>query len=173
MEGFFEWIPNPSSFFSVDSLDIHPGDEVQISITVHDSGHASALIQNETRLKGMDAEMTSATTLNNPLCQSNAEWIVEDFSVPNAGPSGNIAMANFSPIKWTNGYATIKNGSQIPMYDFDEVFGLALSDEGGRVGAMPDKITFPNNVSEWWVYYTPGIGRPNQTWPGEDPVTPT
>lgn len=53
--------------------------------------------------------MTQDLSSSTPLCQQDAEWIVEDYS-----ENGSLVpMCNFDKVEFTNAYATTASGTRI------------------------------------------------------------
>lgn len=101
---WYEWFPD----FAHDFVDfqIAAGNIVTVTVSVNSSTSGSVIIENNTTGKNATQSLTSTS----PLCQTNAEWIVEDYE-----EGGNLVpLADFGTVKFTDAYATTKSGFEAP-----------------------------------------------------------
>ncbi|KAI9458531.1 peptidase G1 [Boletus coccyginus] len=93
---WYEWYPDTSYYFS--DFDISAGDVIRATVNVSSPTSGTAMLENLTN------GQTGFTQLNStyPLCQQNAEWIVEDFQ----GSDGNmVSLTNFGTVTFTDAVA--------------------------------------------------------------------
>ncbi|KAI0505212.1 peptidase A4 family-domain-containing protein [Xylaria bambusicola] len=95
-EGWYEWYPDYSYKFP--NFKISGGDTVTMTATVTSKNGGSVTLENKTT--GQSVTHVFTNQLGN-LCQTNAEWIVEDFS------QGNVLVpfADFGTVVFTNASA--------------------------------------------------------------------
>lgn len=89
---WYEWLPDISHDFT--GISFSPGDVVTIEVVAHSRTSGLAVIENHTKNQSVQKELTST----HALCQSDAEWIVEDFTVI---PGGLVPFANFGTVAFT------------------------------------------------------------------------
>lgn len=93
----------------------------QMLVTANTKTTGSAVVRNLKNRQTVQQAMTSSE----PLCESDAEWIVEDFLISERSPSSRaskqltraragkvrVPMANFNTITFTNVLAAQANGA--------------------------------------------------------------
>src|ERR1700761_6567369 len=84
-------------------LAIHEGDKIKMTVNAHGKTGGTAIVENVTT--GKRGSFTFSNQ-NHELCQTNAEWIVEDFK---AG-GGLVPFADFSTVTFTDATATNSKG---------------------------------------------------------------
>ncbi|KAF1969827.1 hypothetical protein BU23DRAFT_370621, partial [Bimuria novae-zelandiae CBS 107.79] len=101
---WYEWYPHPSIDFT--GITVRAGDQIKMTVTASSTSGGSAVIQNLTTGKTVTKTFTGET---NKLCETNAEWIVEDFS------SGNsmVPFANFGTVNFKSASVTTTSGSTL------------------------------------------------------------
>ncbi|KZP12452.1 concanavalin A-like lectin/glucanase [Athelia psychrophila] len=96
----------PAAEVSYDgSIDFAEGDSVTVSIAVTSSTSGTASIVNNSNGQRVSQDISSST----PLCQQDAEWIVEDFSEN----GGEVPFGDFGQVIFTGGSATKTDGSTV------------------------------------------------------------
>lgn len=101
---WYEWYPDYAYDFT--GLTIHAGDVVKVSVDATSSTTGTATVDNVSTGQSMIHTFSSGTT--GTLCETNAEWIVEDFQ------SGGrmVPFANFGTVTFSNAQA-IDNGATV------------------------------------------------------------
>ncbi|KAF9076595.1 peptidase A4 family-domain-containing protein [Rhodocollybia butyracea] len=102
-------------FFPADSIDFtgisfSAGDSVTVTATVISTTEGTLKIENNT--KGQTVSKTVSSSAK--LCQTNAEWIVEDFEECEGSDCSLVPFANFGTIEFTGASATTSSGSVGP-----------------------------------------------------------
>lgn len=104
-DAWYEWIPDYSYSFS--NFGLSEGDEIKMSVDASSKTSGVATLENLTT-----GAKVSHTFTNPPstLCETNAEWIVEDFS------SGGqlVPFANFGTVTFTDATASGSGGTITP-----------------------------------------------------------
>ncbi|ROV87030.1 hypothetical protein VSDG_10026 [Cytospora chrysosperma] len=100
-DAWYEWYPDYAYDFD---LKISAGDTIVMTVTATSESKGSAVIENSTTGKSVTHTFTST---EGDLCQTNAEWIVEDFE---EGLS-LVPFADFDEVEFTDAYATLSTGS--------------------------------------------------------------
>jgi len=102
-EAWYEWYPGYASNFN--GISISAGNSIQLTVNVFSSTTGSATIENLSTGQRATQDLSSST----PLCQQDAEWIVEDYS-----ENGSLVpMCNFDKVEFTDAYATTASGTRI------------------------------------------------------------
>ncbi|TFK87241.1 aspergillopepsin [Polyporus arcularius HHB13444] len=102
-DAWYEWFPDFAHDFS--GISFAAGDTVTVTVTATSTTGGTATITNES-----NGQTVSNTFSDQPaLCQTNAEWIVEDFE------SGGslVSFANFGTVTFTGASATTNSGSTV------------------------------------------------------------
>lgn len=98
---WYEWYPDYSYYFS--EISISAGDVIRVNITALSTTSGRVTIENLSNGQSGGKRLGSVY----PICQENAEWIVEDYS----DYKGNLLpFANFTTVTFDNAMA-IGNGS--------------------------------------------------------------
>lgn len=101
---WYEWFPDYMRTFS--SLKVGPGDEIRASVRAESSTRGTAMLENLSTGRSARHTWRDASNLGK-LCQANAEWIVEDFSV-----GGElIPLADFGTVRIDNS-SYVANGQK-------------------------------------------------------------
>ncbi|OJJ75344.1 hypothetical protein ASPBRDRAFT_119387 [Aspergillus brasiliensis CBS 101740] len=97
-EAWYEWYPDYA--YNFDSLTISEGDSIKVTVEATSKSSGSATVENLTT--GQSVTHTFSGNVEGDLCETNAEWIVEDFE------SGDslVAFADFGTVTFTNAEAT-------------------------------------------------------------------
>ena len=103
MPAWYEWYPDYAYDFS--GISFSPGDSVTLTVTASSTTGGSAVIENNTTGK----KVSHAFSGQPALCQTNAEWIVEDFEEG----SSLVPFANFGTVTFTGASATTTSGSTV------------------------------------------------------------
>ncbi|RAH62505.1 aspergillopepsin-2 [Aspergillus piperis CBS 112811] len=103
-EAWYEWYPDYA--YNFDSLSISEGDQIKVTVEATSKSSGSATVENLTT--GQSVSHTFSGNVEGDLCETNAEWIVEDFE------SGDslVAFADFGSVTFTNAEAT-SDGSTV------------------------------------------------------------
>ena len=103
-DAWYEWYPDYSYDFT--GFAIHAGDEIRMTVTATGGGTGgSAVVENLTTGKSVSHSFSGES---DKLCETNAEWIVEDFS----SDSGLVPFADFDTVTFTGASATT-GGSKV------------------------------------------------------------
>ena len=100
---WYEWYPEASYDFE---LAVSEGDSVSMSVVTSGAAGGSATVTN----LSTGQKATKAFTGQQALCQKNAEWIVEDFSLS----GGLVPFANFAPVTFSGAAFVDGAGTQGP-----------------------------------------------------------
>lgn len=95
---WYEWYPDYSHDFS--DIQISAGDVVKFSVDATSKSSGSAFIQNLSTNTSVTHQFPRG--LGGDLCEFNAEWIVEDFSIN----TGLTPFANFGTVEFSNAIAS-------------------------------------------------------------------
>ncbi|KAF7536000.1 hypothetical protein G7054_g4892 [Neopestalotiopsis clavispora] len=101
-DAWYEWYPDYAYTFS--GITIDAGDTVTMTVTATSKSAGTAVIENVTKGTTVTHSFSGET---DTLCETNAEWIVEDFS------SGNslVPFADFGTVTFTDASATTSSGT--------------------------------------------------------------
>ncbi|KAL2134548.1 hypothetical protein VTI74DRAFT_11520 [Chaetomium olivicolor] len=104
-DAWYEWIPDYSHSFS--NFGISAGDQIRMTVDASSKTTGVATLENLST-----GQKVSHSFRNTPstLCETNAEWIVEDFQEGN----NLVPFANFGTVTFTNAYATGSTGTVTP-----------------------------------------------------------
>ncbi|KAI1845560.1 hypothetical protein JX265_011670 [Neoarthrinium moseri] len=100
-DAWYEWYPQVAHDFT--GITMEAGHKITVTVTASSKKTGTAVIKNETTGKSVTHSFTSGTA---SLCQTNAEWIVEDFEEG----SSLVPFADFGTVTFTD--ATV-NGKAI------------------------------------------------------------
>ncbi|KKY20475.1 putative glutamic protease eqolisin [Phaeomoniella chlamydospora] len=101
-DGWYEWYPDYAYDFS--GITFSAGDVVKMTVTATSKSAGSAVLENVTTGKTVTHTFSGES---NTLCETNAEWIVEDFSENNS----LVPFADFGTVTFTDAYATTSSGT--------------------------------------------------------------
>ncbi|ROW17605.1 hypothetical protein VPNG_00832 [Cytospora leucostoma] len=102
-DAWYEWYPDYAYDFD---LDVSEGDVLTFTVTATSSTGGTAVIENQTT--GQTATQDFSNESDGSLCQTNAEWIVEDFEEDDS----LVAFADFGTITFTDATA-LASGSTL------------------------------------------------------------
>ncbi|KIY72670.1 aspergillopepsin [Cylindrobasidium torrendii FP15055 ss-10] len=102
-DAWYEFYPDYAYDFS--GVTVSAGDSITLTATVSSATAGTVVITNNSKGWTKSKSLTSSARL----CQYNAEWIVEDFSVN----SGLIPFADFGTVTFTGASATTNSGSSV------------------------------------------------------------
>ncbi|KAJ5244069.1 hypothetical protein N7489_004165 [Penicillium chrysogenum] len=96
-DAWYEWYPDYAHDFS--GIDISTGDVIKLTVTATSKSSGSAVIDNVTTGKSVTHKFSGVD--DGDLCETNAEWIVEDFE------SGGqlVPFTNFGTVTFTKAEA--------------------------------------------------------------------
>jgi len=103
-DAWYEWFPDFAHDFS--GISISAGHEIQLTVTAPSSPSGTAVIHNLSNGQSVSKSLTSTSAL----CQTNAEWIVEDFEEG----SSLVPFADFGTITFSGASAGTTSGSVGP-----------------------------------------------------------
>ena len=105
IQGWYEWIPADSVTFN--SFSASAGDQVKMSVQATSTSSGTATLENLTTGQSVSHTFTNPEST---LCETNAEWIVEDFE-----QGGSLVpFADFGTITFTDASATGSSGTVTP-----------------------------------------------------------
>lgn len=120
---WFEWIPEAAQHFA--NFPVRVGDQITMAVSASGPRSGIATMQNARTGKKVTQRFNNAA---NPLCQADAEWIVEDFTEG----QNKVPFANFGEITFTNASAQGSQGLVEPssgsVVDLRTPDGRALAD---------------------------------------------
>ncbi|EKV12767.1 Aspergillopepsin, putative [Penicillium digitatum] len=102
-DSWYEWFPDYAYDFS--GIEISTGDVVKLTVTAVSRNSGSAVIENLSSGRSVTHRFSGAE--DGELCETNAEWIVEDFE------SGGelVPFTNFGTVTFSN--AEARSGGEI------------------------------------------------------------
>ncbi|KAF7717777.1 Aspergillopepsin-2 [Penicillium ucsense] len=97
-DAWYEWYPDYA--YNFNGFSIAAGDVIKLTVDASSTTTGTATIENLST--GRSVTHTFNGGVDGTLCETNAEWIVEDFE------SGNslVPFANFGTVTFSNAYAT-------------------------------------------------------------------
>lgn len=124
-DAWYEWIPDYSYSFAGFAVSV--GDSIQMRVDASSKTAGVALLHNLSTGQTVSHKFTSPPST---LCETNAEWIVEDFQQGNS----QVPFADFGSVTFTNASATGSQGSITPrggtVIDLRTQAGQVLTDCG-------------------------------------------
>lgn len=101
-DAWYEWYPDYAYDFS--GISISAGDTITMTVTASSKSGGTATVKNVSTGKSVSHTFSGES---DSLCETNAEWIVEDFS------SGNslVPFADFGTVTFTGASAKTSSGS--------------------------------------------------------------
>lgn len=102
VETWYEWWPNPS--YNYGAVSARAGDTIRMSVWTYGSRAGKVLLENLTQ---KTSDYRTFSNMNAELCLTDAEWIVEDFTVNGQ----HVPLANFGTIDITNTVAKGNRGT--------------------------------------------------------------
>ncbi|KAL1878027.1 hypothetical protein VTK73DRAFT_8251 [Phialemonium thermophilum] len=101
-DAWYEWFPDYAYTFS--GFAVHAGDTIRMTATVSGSTSGSVRLENLSTGRSVSHSFSNQ---QGSLCQTNAEWIVEDFS----SGGGLVPFADFGTVTFTSASATTRSGT--------------------------------------------------------------
>ena len=114
-DAWYEWLEAPSTDF--DNFGISAGDVITVTIDVSSTTTGSAVIDNTSTGQSVSHTWDQQPY---PLCEVNAEWIVEDFTITENGVSSLAPFANFGSVTFSGNSAT-QNGQTVGIDGSDTI----------------------------------------------------
>jgi len=102
-DAWYEWYPDYAYDFS--GISINAGDEIQLTVTAASSTSGTAVIKNLSNGESVSKSLSSSSAL----CQTNAEWIVEDYEEG----SSLVPFANFGTVTFSGASAGLISGGSV------------------------------------------------------------
>ncbi|KAI1075787.1 peptidase A4 family-domain-containing protein [Whalleya microplaca] len=109
-DAWYEWYPDYVSAYDFSGIPISAGDTITVTVTASSKSAGTAVIENVSTGKTVSHSFSGES---DSLCETNAEWIVEDYS------SGGslVSFADFGSVEFTgatvNGAAADVSGATI------------------------------------------------------------
>lgn len=116
-EAWYEWYPADSVTFDID---VSAGDEIKMTVEATSKTAGSATIENLTTGKTVSKTFSGET---DALCETDAEWIVEDFEECNGSSCSLVPFGDFGTVTFTGAEATI-GGSTVAAADTSFVIDI-------------------------------------------------
>lgn len=101
---WYEWYPASMQYWS--DFAIGQGDTIRVTVTASSTRTGTALLENLSRQTSISHEFTADETLS-PICQTDAEWIVEDYYEN----FDFVTFADFGTVTFTDASAVTTNGT--------------------------------------------------------------
>lgn len=101
-------LTRPADDFS--GITIAEGDSIKMTVVATSTTSGSATIENLTT--GQTKTETFSDVTDGALCETNAEWIVEDFEECSGSSCSLVPFADFGTVTFTDATA-IKDGSTV------------------------------------------------------------
>ena len=95
-------LPVPDYAYDFSGISFSAGDEVSISIVADSATSGTTYITNKSNGQSVSQPLTSSASL----CQTNAEWIVEDFQQG----SSLVPLVDFGTVTFTDSVAKTSGG---------------------------------------------------------------
>lgn len=108
-DSWYEWYPDYAYDFT--GISFSAGDSVTVTVTASSKTGGVATIKNNS--KGTSVSHTFSGETAGSLCQTDAEWIVEDFTQINNGQESLVPLVNFGTVTFTGASATTNSGSKV------------------------------------------------------------
>ncbi|KAJ3346016.1 hypothetical protein HDU83_003512 [Entophlyctis luteolus] len=106
-DAWYEWYPDYAYDFS--GIAISAGNTITVTVTATSKTSGTATIKNVTTGKSVSHTFSNEGSLGS-LCETNAEWIVEDFEEN----GGLVEFADFGKVTFSSASATTSSGSVGP-----------------------------------------------------------
>ncbi|KAJ5238987.1 hypothetical protein N7468_003606 [Penicillium chermesinum] len=103
---WYEWYPDVA--YNFDSLTISAGDVISVSVNAASTSSGTATIENISTGQTVNHDFNGG--VQGDLCETNAEWIVEDFE----SGGGEVPFADFGTVTFSNAQATTGGSSVGP-----------------------------------------------------------
>lgn len=126
-DAWYEWIPDYSHSFT--NFGVSVGDSIKMYVDASSTTSGVAVLENLSTGQKVQHQFSSPPST---LCETNAEWIVEDFE---SGGS-QVPFANFGSVTFTDASASGSRGTITPaggtIIDIRDQSGNVLTDCGLR-----------------------------------------
>ncbi|KIL61664.1 hypothetical protein M378DRAFT_847658 [Amanita muscaria Koide BX008] len=120
-DAWYGWFPEYSRSFG-NAISINAGDIIKLAVTASSTTDGIALIENMSNGQSVSKHLSSPSY---PLCQQNAEWIVEDFE-----SGGSLSsFCNFGTVNFIDAYAYTNDGQTLSPSGATEL-GITSSQNG-------------------------------------------
>lgn len=130
-DAWYEWFPDRSYYF--DNIIINSGDVIKLTVIAYSKTTGMAVIENLSNRQTVYQDLSYPF---NPLCEMNAEWIVEDFSAGGA----LVPFCDFGTVIFRDAYAYLNGGGYVTPYGATEMgivqFGRVLTSVKESPGAV-------------------------------------
>ncbi|KAE9396567.1 hypothetical protein BT96DRAFT_958149 [Gymnopus androsaceus JB14] len=103
-DGWYEFFPADSDDFDIS---FSAGDSVTLTATVSSTTSGTLKIVNNSK----GTSVSKAVTSTAKLCETNAEWIVEDFEECDGNDCSLVPFADFGTVEFTGAEATTSSGT--------------------------------------------------------------
>ncbi|EKM56987.1 uncharacterized protein PHACADRAFT_91184 [Phanerochaete carnosa HHB-10118-sp] len=103
-DAWWEWFPFAAADFPAEDISVSAGDILTVSVTATSATSGTAEIINQSTAMAVVEDIATSPIA---LCMSDAEWIVEDFSVGGT----LVPLANFGTVTFTGASAGTPSGS--------------------------------------------------------------
>jgi len=105
-DAWYEWFPDYAYDFSGISFSV--GDTVTLGITATSTTAGRVTVENVSTGKSVSHSFSRESAA---LCETNAEWIVEDFTqIASNGAESLVPLVDFGTVTFTDAYATTRSG---------------------------------------------------------------
>ena len=108
-DSWYEWYPDYAYDFT--GISFSAGDSVTVTVTASSKTGGVATIKNNSKGTSVSHTFTSQTA--GSLCQTDAEWIVEDFTQIQNGQQSLVPLVNFGTVTFSGASATTNSGSKV------------------------------------------------------------
>ena len=103
-DAWYEWFPDYA--YNFDDFTVNAGDTIQMTVTASSTSSGTATLDN---LSTGQTVSHSFSGESSELCETNAEWIVEDFS----SGSSLVPFADFKAVTFTDASVTTTSGATL------------------------------------------------------------
>jgi hypothetical protein len=103
-DAWYEWYPDYAYDFT--GISLSAGDKITVTVTASSKTAGVATIENVTKGQTVKHSFTNEAS-EGSLCETNAEWIVEDFEEG----SSMVTFADFGTVTFTGASATTGSGT--------------------------------------------------------------
>ncbi|KAM0263704.1 hypothetical protein ACHAQJ_001018 [Trichoderma viride] len=121
-DAWYEWIPDYSYSFA--NFELSEGDKIRMTVDASSKTTGVATLENLSTGKSVSHSFTNTPST---LCETNAEWIVEDFEEG----SSLVPFADFGSVTFSNATASGSSGTVTPsgstIFDIESSRGQVLT----------------------------------------------
>jgi hypothetical protein len=103
-DAWYEWFPDYA--YNFDGFTINTGDRIKMTVTTNSTSSGIATIENLTTGQTVSHSFSGESS---SLCETDAEWIVEDFS----SGSSLVPFADFNTVTFTDASVTTTDGTTL------------------------------------------------------------